>query len=125
MIRAIVEHGDMRDISFIEQTLHVKFHSEHPKGSDDKPNVHRTIYSSTISDSLIQASLDVNDKETQIPEGGDIAILRFENPSGMPFISRCLKISSRKFESNIKGGGVLACAHTGRRNKYADKEQMH
>jgi hypothetical protein len=95
MFHAIVMHGNMRDIPFIEKTLQVKF-----EVTKESESAHRTHYSvKSILNAPIKVDLDVWDNDAKLSKGSDIAIMRFGNSNHQYFFHSCLHIKQSKFKN--------------------------
>jgi hypothetical protein len=107
-IRAIISHGDLTDIPFIEKTLGTKFTVSQGWKPDGSSDPQKFIYqSSEALGSPIQVVVVVN-PPTAIRTGRDeISRMRIESPSfpesdPVPnFVENCLHISSTDFFSDF------------------------
>lgn len=103
-IHAIIAHGDLTDVAFIEKTLGTEFSLNYGWKPDGSQDTQKLIYQSNhMLGDTIQVSLHINTASP--PKGGQIAFISFNgNPMTAlypTFISDCLHMSSNDFSSSF------------------------
>jgi hypothetical protein len=127
LIRAIVAHGDLTNIAFIENTLDTKFSSGYGRNEDGSPDTHTSYYNTDdVFSNPIHVEVDTWSKAMQNKMG--IADVDFQShpfpDSDSNFISDCLHITQSNFSAFFGGRFTDMPGGIGLGSKEAIEEQV-
>ncbi len=108
LLHAIIKHGDLTDITFLQNTLGTKFSFTYGKKPDGAQDSNSLFYTSDqIMENPIPVTVSIFKGKKAQEAAGEIASVRFEPVSQDIFI-KCLKLTAANFVSLFgreTGGG--------------------
>jgi hypothetical protein len=101
MLHAIVNHGDVTDIAFMEKTLGTKLSQVPTYREDGKPDPDETYYRNDhLLGSPIPVEIDIFRGKERQEMGGESARMRLSGPNS-DFYFHCLKLTMTDFFSSF------------------------